>query len=183
MYYVFGANLDQDPLTPGAPRRQYGTAVLSKYPILESQNYHLSSFGLEQRGLLETKINVKGNHIYFYTTHLGTVEQRLPQVNEILQITGSRSGTKIVTGDFNSVPGSAPIQAMKTVFKDGFADQNNTNTAPSNSPNARIDYIFTTNDITLINKEAFKGNPVASDHLPIVGTVVLTREHPFLNGK
>ncbi|CAG7643752.1 hypothetical protein PAESOLCIP111_04546 [Paenibacillus solanacearum] len=182
MHYVFGANLDQDPLEPGAPRRQYGTAVLSKYPILESHNYHLSSFGLEQRGLLETKIYVNGASVYFYTTHLGTVEQRLTQVNEILTITGARSGTKIITGDFNSVPSSTPIQTMKTVYKDGFADQNNAHTAPSNAPNARIDYIFTSENISLTSKSVITSNPVASDHLPIVGTVVLPPDNPSYNG-
>ncbi|CAG7625196.1 endonuclease/exonuclease/phosphatase family protein [Paenibacillus allorhizosphaerae] len=182
MHYVFGANLDQDPLEPGAPRRQYGTAVLSKYPILESHNYYLSSFGLEQRGLLETKISVNGATVYFYTTHLGTVEQRLTQVNEILNITSARTGTKIITGDFNSVPTSAPIQTMKTVYKDGFADQNNAYTAPSNAPNARIDYIFTSDNVSLTNKSVITSNPVASDHLPIIGTVVLTPDSPLYNG-
>src|SRR5690349_13928923 len=38
MNYVFAANLDWDPLEPGKPRRQYGTLVLSKYPIVDSRN-------------------------------------------------------------------------------------------------------------------------------------------------
>ncbi|WP_350278838.1 hypothetical protein [Kribbella sp. HUAS MG21] len=38
MNYVFAANLDWDPPEPGKPRRQYGTLVLSKYPIVDSRN-------------------------------------------------------------------------------------------------------------------------------------------------
>jgi endonuclease/exonuclease/phosphatase family metal-dependent hydrolase len=35
MHVVYGANLDLDPPTAGAPRRQYGTAILSEFPIRE----------------------------------------------------------------------------------------------------------------------------------------------------
>jgi endonuclease/exonuclease/phosphatase family metal-dependent hydrolase len=181
MHYVFAANLDQDPYNPGEPRRQYGTAVLSKYPILESHNYFLSSFGQEQRGLLETLINVKGNRIHFYTTHLGTVEQRQTQVEEILEITGKRDGIKIITGDFNSVPTSLPIRTMTSVYKDGFAGTN-VYTAPSNKPTSRIDYIFTSADVNLTDPRVVTVNPAASDHLPVIGTIVLKRETPFDNG-
>ena len=38
MDVAFGANPDEDPLTPGAPRRQYGTAVLSRPHIPTSTN-------------------------------------------------------------------------------------------------------------------------------------------------
>jgi len=181
MQYAYGANLDQDPYHPGEPRRQYGTAVLSKYPILESQNYYLSSFGLEQRGLLETRINVKGNQIYFYTTHLGTVEQRQTQVEEILAITGKHDGTKIITGDFNSVPSSVPIQMMTSMYQNGFAGMT-VHTAPADKPTVQFDYIFTSGDVFLTDPHTVTVNPVASDHLPVAGTVVLKREAPFNNG-
>src|SRR5918996_1263653 len=33
MHVVYAANLDREPLEPSQPRRQYGTAVLSEFPI------------------------------------------------------------------------------------------------------------------------------------------------------
>ena len=38
MAMVYGANLDRDPPEAGAPRRQYGTAILSAWPVLASRN-------------------------------------------------------------------------------------------------------------------------------------------------
>ncbi|WP_299092807.1 endonuclease/exonuclease/phosphatase family protein [uncultured Metabacillus sp.] len=85
MYYTYAANLDRDPLNEGDPRRQYGTAILSKYPIISSENHLLTKIGnTEQRGLLDAMINVKGNHLHFFNTHLAlTSAEREIQVNEI----------------------------------------------------------------------------------------------------
>jgi len=44
MHVVYGANLDLDPSTPDAPRRQYCTAILSDAPILEWDNTYLPRF-------------------------------------------------------------------------------------------------------------------------------------------
>ncbi|GIP35264.1 endonuclease/exonuclease/phosphatase family protein [Paenibacillus sp. J2TS4] len=182
MHYRYAANLDRDPLEPGGKRRQYGTAVLSKYPIIQSQNHLLSSFGAEQRGLLETTINVKGNHVQFYTTHLGlTLEQRLAQIDEILAITGQYDRTTIITGDFNADPASEEINLMKTLYQDGFSDQNDAYTFPANLPRVRIDYIFLSESAELLNKSTIPS--LSSDHLPIIGDITLKREAPFNNGR
>lgn len=183
MHYAYAAYLDRDPLEEGQPRRQYGTAILSKYPIIRSENYFLSSFGSEQRGLLETTINVKGNQIHVYNTHLGlTVQQRLAQVNEIREIAGKRQGTTILFGDFNARPNSQEIAAMTAQYKDGFADMNDAYTFPAfPAPTSRIDYIFTSSNVSLTDRQVLTGVE-ASDHLPVVGTVVLNREAPYENG-
>ncbi|MEF3306302.1 endonuclease/exonuclease/phosphatase family protein [Paenibacillus sp. GYB003] len=183
MHVAFGANLDRDPLEEGQPRRQYGTAVLSKYPIIRSENHFLSSFGSEQRGLLETTINVKGNHVHLFNTHLGlTVQQRLAQVNEILDIARKRQGTKIILGDFNAKPTSQEIATMTAQYNDGFAGMDDAFTYPASpAPTSRIDYIFTSPDVSLTERQVLNGI-LASDHLPVVGTVVLNREAPFDNG-
>ena len=96
MHYTYAANLDLEPLNPGEPRRQYGTAVLSKYPIIHEENYSLTKIGnTEQRGLLETVINVKGHHLKFYNTHLAlTSAEREIQVKEINEIASKTEGPK-----------------------------------------------------------------------------------------
>src|SRR3954468_9054249 len=59
IHYTYAANLNLYPLNAGEHRRQYGTALLSKYPIIDLQNHPLTKIGnTEQRGLLETVINV-----------------------------------------------------------------------------------------------------------------------------
>ncbi len=65
MDYTFKANLDYDPLKPEDNRRQYGIAVLSAYPIRSAEHHLLTSVS-EQRGLLETIIDVNGDQLYFF---------------------------------------------------------------------------------------------------------------------
>ncbi|GIP37671.1 metal-dependent hydrolase [Paenibacillus sp. J31TS4] len=181
MRYVYAANLDLDPPEPGKPRRQYGTAVLSKYPILASENHLLSSFGQEQRGLLETVINVKGNQIRFYNTHLGlTVQQRLAQIEEIKAIASQHGGTKILTGDLNAKPDSAELASLQEDFHDTYADRNEDYTFPSTGPTSRIDYILTSADTGIGERQVLQ--TPASDHLPITTELILKRTAPFENG-
>lgn len=171
-HYVFGANLDRDPLTEGGERRQYGTAVISKYPIIYSENQFLTSSPREQRGLLKTTINIKGNHVHFYNTHLGldTLE-RQTQAREIVEIVSSKGGPSIIVGDLNAAPDTAEILTMSAAFQDAFADQNDAYTWPSNDLRVRADYIFYTPDLEKARAEAI--HSLASDHLPVMAEFIL----------
>ncbi|WP_249365663.1 endonuclease/exonuclease/phosphatase family protein [Cytobacillus citreus] len=173
MHYTYAANLDQDPLNPGEPRRQYGTAVLSKYPIIKEKNYPLTKIGhTEQRGLLETVINVKGHHLNFYNTHLAlTTAEREVQIKEMIEIAGETNGPKVIMGDLNAKPDSNEMQPLFSQYKDAFADQNDAYTIPASKPTSRIDYIFTSNEIQTANAEVI--STLASDHLPIIAELTL----------
>lgn len=173
MHFTYAANLDLDPLNPGEPRRQYGTAVLSKYPIIQAENYQLTKIGnTEQRGLSETVINVKGHHLNFYNTHLAlTAAERTIQVQEIIEIASKTEGPKVFTGDLNARPDSLEMQPLFANYKDSFADQNDAYTIPAENPTRRIDYIFTSNEIQTANAEVI--STIASDHLPIVAEITL----------
>ncbi|MCO0598461.1 endonuclease/exonuclease/phosphatase family protein [Peribacillus butanolivorans] len=189
MHYTYGANLDYEPLQEGERRRQYGTAVLSKYPILSTENHLLTNIPYpvnptEQRGLLDTVINVRGNHVHFYNTHLDNkrAEQRDLQIREILDIAKQKEGTSIFVGDFNATPESSEILKMSAQYKDVFAElgQNDDFTIPVDKPDRRIDYIFTSEDVQIKTGEVINTN--ASDHLPITAELVLKKKLPFNNG-
>jgi len=173
MHYTYAANLDLDPVNPGEPRRQYGTAVLSKYPIIQAANYPLTKIGnTEQRGLSETVINVKGHHLNFYNTHLAlTAAERTIQIQEVIEIAGKTDGPKVIMGDLNARPNSAEMQPLFAHYKDAFADQNDAYTIPAENPTSRIDYIFTSNEIE--TEDAKVLSTIASDHLPIVAKITL----------
>lgn len=109
MHVVFGANLDRDPLTPGAPRRQYGTAILSRYPILDSRNTLLPRpEGGEQRGLLEALITVRGSRVRIFNTHLQHTSQveRLAQIEQIRTRVAGTAEPTVLLGDLNATPDS-----------------------------------------------------------------------------
>ncbi|WP_277679973.1 endonuclease/exonuclease/phosphatase family protein [Gracilibacillus dipsosauri] len=174
-HYVFGANLNLEPETSNK-NRQYGTAVLSKYPIIDSENIHLSSFGNEQRGLLRTKINVKGIHVHFYNTHLGlNVAERLAQIAEINEVKSSFSGPSVLVGDLNAEPDSKELQLLlqEGNLVDVFANGDESNTFPVINPTKRIDYILTSPSVYHLDSQVIYTE--ASDHLPIVADIVITR--------
>ncbi|WP_246861222.1 endonuclease/exonuclease/phosphatase family protein [Bacillus sp. REN3] len=182
-HYVYGANLDLNPAVEGQDRRQYGTAILSKYPIIQSQNYLLSSFGKEQRGLLEATVNVKGNHLQVYNTHLGLdVPQRLAQVNEINDILSKKETPAILMGDLNAEPGVEEVELLRTGgnLVDVFQDADNANTFPVKNPSKRIDYIFVSEGMKFSGQQVLQST--YSDHLPITVDLELERSAPYLNG-
>ncbi len=198
MHFVYGANLDEAPLPGSVDRRQYGTAILSEYPIISSENHLLTNIEYqeqptEQRGLLEAVVNIRGNHIAFYNTHLDfqRAEQRALQVQEILDITSSSKRPAVIVGDLNATPDSPELQPLFAVFTDTFTalGQNEDYTfgpdleglpgsGSVENPTLRIDYILTARGVTATSARVI--HTTASDHLPIVAELSITKSP---NGK
>ncbi|TMV46064.1 endonuclease [Paenibacillus mesophilus] len=168
MHAAYGANLDLEPPEPGAPRRQYGTAVLSKYEIVGNRNYPLSSFGYEQRGLLETEIDINGTRLGCYCIHMGlTPDQRLVQAKEALAIIRRREGPLVLAGDFNAAPDSPELHLLLDGgMADCFAGLPDVLTFPSDAPTDRIDYILHSG--RLVKLQAAVLESTTSDHRPIL---------------
>ncbi|MFB0833430.1 endonuclease/exonuclease/phosphatase family protein [Arthrobacter halodurans] len=193
MHFAYGANLDEAPLDGAADNRQYGNAVLSEYPIISSENHLLESIDYpvmptEQRGLLEAVVNVRGNHISFYSTHLDhqRAEQRELQAREIAGITQESRRPAVVVGDLNAEPDEASLQPLFSVLTDTFAalgqDQDYTfapdlEGAPGSgsveNPSLRIDYILASRGIAVKSAAVIKTS--ASDHLPIVADLSIRK--------
>lgn len=98
-HWVFGANLDMDASYRDAEgrlvnrRRQFGTMLLSRTPILSSRNFPLPKLGLAeshsiQQGALEGVIETPTGPVRVYSIHLSHLcpETRLPQVQALLDI-------------------------------------------------------------------------------------------------
>lgn len=183
MHVAYGANLDRDPASGQTERSQYGNAILSDYPILSSQNHLLNLTDYperksEQRGLVEAVINIRGERISFFTTHLDSrrTEQRLLQVKDILAITESHDRPTVVVGDMNARPNEPEVLELLTEFDDTFADlgQGDEFTYPSDTPIARIDYILTRGIATALSAEVI--HTKSSDHFPIIADLTIATE-------
>ena len=98
-HWVFGANLDVDASYRDNDgklinrRRQFGTMILSRRPILSSRNFPLPKFGTVeqhsiQQGILEAVIDPGSGPVRFYSVHLCHfgAEARLTQVHAMLDI-------------------------------------------------------------------------------------------------
>jgi endonuclease/exonuclease/phosphatase family metal-dependent hydrolase len=176
LHVVFGANLDLDPLTPGADRRQYGTAILSRYRIREWRNTLLPRPASgEQRGLLEAVIKVRGVPVRTFNTHLQHDSQieRLAQIAQIRAIVAESPESVVLVGDLNATPETPEIAAITEDLADAWveAGEGDGFTYDAETPHARIDYVLSSGDI--VAKAAAVVTSDSSDHLPVVADLVL----------
>lgn len=115
MRVFFAPIYDLEPATEGAARRQYGVAVLSRYPILDATNHEITRLSTQTPnpvpapapGFAEVTVNVQGAHVHVYSTHLdyrSDPSVRRAQVSDMLGILAADSGPKVLVGDFNAEP-------------------------------------------------------------------------------
>ncbi|MFJ6851901.1 endonuclease/exonuclease/phosphatase family protein [Streptomyces sp. NPDC091271] len=180
-HVVFGANIDNAPPAPGGHRVQYGTAILSRYPITASENTWLfKSPDQEQRGLLHATIDVHGRKVEFYNTHLSASSQtdRLAQAGQVVELIGTTK-PGILVGDFNALPTAPESQPLQKAYTDAWArsphPRGDGATHPSEAPAKRIDVIYTNRGATPLVTRVVHTDPAASDHLPLLSKVLVTR--------
>lgn len=156
MHYAFAQNV-----TYGSSGG-YGTAVLSRFPIVSADNTHLPRPGnTQQRGLAHVVIDVDGKEVSIYNTHLQNLSEsaRMMQIRAIAGIVAQDDRPQIFGGDMNAHYGSPVMGVARTVFIDTWATVGSGSglTHPSSHLRGRIDYLMHANEgIT----------PVASDVLP-----------------
>jgi endonuclease/exonuclease/phosphatase family metal-dependent hydrolase len=166
MPYVFGANIGD---------RQYGNALLSRYPILAWDNTHYAHKTTEVRGLLRAVVQAGGEPVTFFATHLDHLEGqgnvRAGQVAEALEKWAGESRA-ILLGDLNAEPDAPELQGIYEVgFQDALAvtGQEDVFTFWDPTPSRRLDFIFLTPDLSL--GRAWVVASRASDHLPVLAEV------------
>ena len=147
MEVAFGVNVNFG-------RAEYGVATLSKYPIVSQSNTHLpndpSTREDQQRGVLNTQIQVGDSVISVYNTHLQHMKHydglRKQQMEAITGLMRNDPLPKILGGDLNSGPSSAVLSTARTVVKDAWdavgAGAGTGKTAPAANPRGRIDFLL-----------------------------------------
>lgn len=193
MYAAYGANLNQAPDDPERPNRQYGNATLSLYPIKYAENHFLTQvvtdiYNNEQRGVLETVIEVGGTYLKVLNAHLALKDEELEMsVAEILEIAGKSHFPKIIAGDFNAPPTHRHLAHLHHTMTDVFlktkrgdaytypSPYENHETGESFKPMTRIDYIFADRGFDVRDVETIATD--VSDHLPIVAELSWTKDH------
>lgn len=188
-HYCYAPNLDHAPDSHSTVQHQYGTVILSRFPILECSNTLLPRAGTgEQRGLTLARINVEGVPLQFYNTHLHTTQtDRLLQTVRIAEVVDAApEGSKVIVGDFNARPTAPEMGPIFARFVDAWVEagvptaQNpDGNTSPSRitgtPPTSRIDYVLVAPQVdvrtTYVPIDA--QTIVAADHYPVVADIAL----------
>ena len=179
-----------DPPAVGEPRREYGVAVLSRWPIVSAEDHLLTRLSTvtpnptptPMPGFPEVVINKQGARVHVYTTHLdyrADPSVRRTQVEETLDILAEDAGeSRVLVGDLNATPEAPELAPLWSVLTDAWAAAPGTGTGstyPALTPNKRIDYVTTSAEVDVIATDV----PVdtASDHLPVVADLVVRRGH------
>lgn len=149
----------------------YGMAVLSAWPVVESHNYRLPD-GDEPRSSVTVTIESPktGNHVRVSDIHFyRTEEERLAQAMKLLEYLDDGSIPTILSGDFNSEPGTRVMTYLADQGWQIVDKGKQSNTFPSYGPEKEIDYMLLkpAAGFRLISHTVLD-EPVASDHAPIL---------------
>lgn len=180
MNHVFGATLNLR-WKKGALERQYGNALLSRYPIVSADNIPMDFYVtiIEGRAFLETEILVHDLPVKVCVTHLSLSPFLHRKQTEFIQsrIASSRQ-PMIVMGDMNMRPGTRKWRQMTGQITDVCfsAGKSPCCTFPSFRPIVQLDYVFASSTIGIDAVEAVRTTPFASDHLPLLATLSLTKK-------
>jgi endonuclease/exonuclease/phosphatase family metal-dependent hydrolase len=162
---------------------QYGDAVITGLPTEAIKTGPLPSRG-EPRGALSIEVMVGDRKFHIVNTHLGLRgRDRIQQMTALmgpawLQRDGKDLASTILCGDFNAVPASATYRLVARTLKDvQLSDKRQPArpTFPSRYPLIRLDHIFVSDDLTIIDAFVLRNRltSLASDHLPLIAEISL----------
>lgn len=172
MYAAFGPNLTAHPADARWPMQAYGNAILSRYPIKSYQNHLLEKLESgptsEQRGLMEATIDIDGELIAFFNTHLSLNRKQLElNIEELLNLVKLQELPAILTGDFNAEPNSPHMQRIEEELNNVFGSSaSHPETYKKQGDHGqKIDFIFYSKHWHVLEAETI--HTKASDHRPV----------------
>lgn len=160
------------------PARHHGNAILSKYPIVFSENRDISTNRFERRGLLHTIIEIPhedGAQVHLFNTHLnlldGSRRRQLGWIMESIEERVLEPFPMILAGDFNDWTGRLTVPlTTRLQLKECFHTKNGSHAKsfPSFFPFLTLDRVYYRN-LALINQEVLNSAHWRnlSDHLPL----------------
>lgn len=184
MHYFFAPIYSYEPVEDGAPRREYGVGLLSKYPILHAENREITRLSTQDAdpvptlmpGFLEAEIDINGENVWFYVTHLdyrGDPTIREMQIDDMFEVM-SLDRPNLLLGDLNARPDAEELEPLFNWFDDAWEQNEEPGyTFPADSPDRRIDYILTSPRMKV--NAAQITHSTASDHLPVTAEITLPR--------
>lgn len=163
-YAAFAKAIDFEGLNP------YGNAIISKYPILSAETIlvpdpfpRLYDGYYETRCLLKAKLDVPGG-LTVCVIHFGLNPDEAE--NAVQTVLDNLEDTRcVLMGDFNLEPDSPLLLPIRgALFDTAACFSQPLHSFPSDAPDRKIDYIFTSRDISV--QAADIPAIVASDHRP-----------------
>jgi endonuclease/exonuclease/phosphatase family metal-dependent hydrolase len=176
----FAPIYDLAPPAPGLPRRRYGVAVLSRFPLLLTENHEITRLSTQvphampapAPGFAEAVVLVRGEPVHVYCTHLDFRSDpavRTTQVTDMIRIISGSRDPQLLLGDFNATPGAPELAPLWTFLTDAAPAGA---TFPANAPTERIDYVTVSSRVRV--RSAAVPETLASDHRPVLAEVAVS---------
>jgi endonuclease/exonuclease/phosphatase family metal-dependent hydrolase len=147
----------------------YGQMLISRWPIAVSAVHDISFPEREPRRAIMAEIETPLAPVRIIATHLGlSIRERRNQARTLLDITGARTMTTMMVGDFNDWfwPGS-----VRSALSRELPGYTRYRTFPSRWPVLRLDRVYCRPGEALIRSYIDDEARNCSDHLPIVADV------------
>jgi endonuclease/exonuclease/phosphatase family metal-dependent hydrolase len=170
---------------------QMGNGIFSKFPIIskgfkyvQKADPSITAYRTEDRTYVEVVLDISGTSLKVGTVHLSystafaMTEKRLDEAEKLYDAVQGNHEKFILAGDMNIKPDSPIIKKLEEMFihADPNTDRPTWTTKPfsyqgfeANSRDWRLDYIFATEDINVIENKIIDTN--YSDHLPILAEI------------
>ncbi|WP_134687011.1 endonuclease/exonuclease/phosphatase family protein [Brevibacillus migulae] len=145
----------------------YGNALLSRYPILSSTSVDLP-YLLEPRSLLQVEMDLGGQKLIVFTTHLGLKKsERIKQFEFLYDYLEDYTGKPVVfMGDFNTRADDPLFTPIRTLLQDPlFKRKQRLVTISGKVTYGTIDHIFLSPH--LHDLYAYAPSFGRSDHFPV----------------
>ena len=157
----------------------YGNVVLSRFPIVKTENFDLTVRGREPRGCLHTDIELDGaagKYLHLYNLHLGTsFFERRHQGRKLLNaeiLNRHHFAPRVLLGDFNEWTHGLASKLLKAHFRgsDLRAFLGRRRTYPGVAPFLHLDHVYYDHHLEVAGAFVHRSRLalLASDHLPIV---------------
>ena len=193
MRTAFAPIYSLDPPAPGQPRREFGVALLSRFPLVSVENHDLTRLSTQDPnpvpapapGFLEAVVQAGGARTHVYVTHLdyrGDPSVRRLQVADTLRILDEdpEGATQVLLGDLNAEASAPELAPLWTRLRDAWAvapvrDGEPGLSYPAIGPTKRIDVVSASADVEVLDAST-QHDPTlvpASDHRAVVATVRL----------
>jgi endonuclease/exonuclease/phosphatase family metal-dependent hydrolase len=168
---------------PNDPPREFGVALLSRFPIVDWTNHIITRLSTQEQnpqpaplpGFLEAKVDVRGTAVRVFDTHLdyrADPRVRQQQVTDMLAHIGDASTPTLLFGDLNAPPDAPEIKPLLERLHDAWpASAGQGLTYPADAPQKRIDYVLVSTHFRV--RSATVPVTLASDHRPVVVDLVL----------
>lgn len=173
MQVVYGASVTKQ--RRGSRIGEYGNAVLSRLPILTSDQHRLpSTRGSEPRSALRVLIELDGGTLWVVNTHLShdNIGDRKAQAGAVRALITDEMGPSVIAGDLNADNDAVELAALadlRDVWTECGVGEGCTH--PAHRPNKRLDHILCSGAVRPAASRVLTSN--ASDHLPLVADLLI----------